>query len=83
MDDWRHQAACAGAEDPELFFPPSEIGPGARQTERAKAVCSGCAVRSDCAEYALDAGLDHGVFGGLTEAERRSAKAAQRARAAH
>jgi WhiB family transcriptional regulator, redox-sensing transcriptional regulator len=69
-DDWRTRAACRD-EDPELFFPVSEIGPGARQTERAKAVCARCPVRAQCLEYALDSGLDHGIFGGTTDAERR------------
>jgi WhiB family redox-sensing transcriptional regulator len=69
-EDWRHRAACRG-EDPELFFPVSELGPGARQTDDAKAVCARCPVRAQCLEYALDNGLDHGIFGGTTEAERR------------
>jgi WhiB family transcriptional regulator, redox-sensing transcriptional regulator len=69
-DDWRHRAACRD-EDPELFFPVSEAGPGARQTEQAKAVCAGCPVRARCLEYALDNGLDYGIFGGTTETERR------------
>jgi WhiB family redox-sensing transcriptional regulator len=69
-DDWREHAACRD-EDPELFFPLSEIGPGARQADEAKAVCARCPVREQCLEYALDNGLDHGIFGGLTESERR------------
>ncbi|WP_199432334.1 WhiB family transcriptional regulator [Qaidamihabitans albus] len=68
--DWRHSAACRD-EDPELFFPVSEMGPGARQTAEAKAVCARCPVRAECLDYALDNGLDSGVFGGTTERERR------------
>jgi WhiB family redox-sensing transcriptional regulator len=68
--DWRHEAACRD-EDPELFFPVSEMGPGARQAEAAKAVCARCPVRAQCLEYALDNGLDYGIFGGTTERERR------------
>ncbi|KZB83622.1 WhiB family transcriptional regulator [Amycolatopsis regifaucium] len=64
------KAACR-SEDPELFFPVTEIGPGARQVARAKAVCARCPVTSACLAYALDNGLDHGVFGGLTDSERR------------
>jgi len=71
IDDWRTRAACRD-EDPELFFPVSEMGPGARQVARAKAVCASCPVRAECLAYALDAGLDNGIFGGLTERERRS-----------
>ncbi|WP_037304411.1 WhiB family transcriptional regulator [Amycolatopsis orientalis] len=64
------EAACRG-EDPELFFPVTETGPGARQVARAKAVCARCPVTSACLAFALDNGLAHGVFGGLTSSERR------------
>lgn len=70
-DDWRHGAACRD-EDPELFFPISQLGPGAQQTGRAKAVCETCPVRQECLAFAVDNGLDYGVFGGLTGDERRS-----------
>ena len=69
-DDWRHHAACRDS-DPELFFPVSEFGPGARQADEAKAICTGCPVRAECLRFALDNALDHGVFGGTTESERR------------
>ncbi|HVW40937.1 MAG TPA: WhiB family transcriptional regulator [Amycolatopsis sp.] len=79
--DWRHRAACRD-EDPELFFPVSEMGPGARQVAQAKAVCARCPVRSDCLSHALDNGLDHGIFGGTTESERRKLFRHTRAEAA-
>ena len=63
-------AACKD-EDAELFFPISDVGPGARQTAQAKAVCARCPVRAECLGYALDSGLDHGIFGGTTADERR------------
>lgn len=69
-DDWRHDAACRD-EDPELFFPVSELGPGARQAAEAKAVCARCPVRAQCLDHAVDHGLDFGIFGGTTESERR------------
>ena len=69
-DDWREHAACRDA-DPELFFPVSDMGPGARQVTQAKAVCAGCPVRTRCLDYAMDNALDHGIFGGTTECERR------------
>lgn len=75
--DWRHRAACRD-EDPELFFPVSEVGPGAEQVARAKAVCARCPVRAECLEYALENGLDHGIFGGLTEQERRRLRTRQK-----
>lgn len=68
--DWRHHAACRD-EDPELFFPVSDKGPGARQATQAKDVCARCPVRAECLNYALDNGLDYGIFGGTTETERR------------
>lgn len=76
--DWQPQAACKD-EDPELFFPVSQVGPGAIQTAQAKAVCARCPVRAECLEFALDAGLDHGVFGGTSSAERRELVRRQRA----
>lgn len=68
-DDWRQRAACRD-QDPELFFPVSETGPGARQAEQARAVCAHCPVRAQCLDYALDGGLHHGIFGGTTATER-------------
>ena len=76
FDDWRQVAACRD-QDPELFFPLTEMGPGARDVERAKAVCAGCPVRAECLRYALDNGLDHGIFGGTTETERRALRRAR------
>ncbi|MFE6610974.1 WhiB family transcriptional regulator [Amycolatopsis sp. NPDC057786] len=64
------EAACRG-EDPELFFPVTETGPGARQAARAKAVCARCPVISACLAHAVENGLAHGIFGGLTGSERR------------
>jgi WhiB family transcriptional regulator, redox-sensing transcriptional regulator len=67
---WSDFAACKD-EDPELFFPVSEVGPGERQTAQAKAVCARSPSKAVCLGYALDEGLDHGVFGGMTADERR------------
>ncbi|MPY80448.1 MAG: WhiB family transcriptional regulator [Actinophytocola sp.] len=68
--DWRHRAACRD-EDPELFFPVTDIGPGAKQADEAKSICARCPVRERCLRFALDNGLDYGIFGGTTEQERR------------
>ena len=68
--DWRESAACRD-QDPELFFPVSEVGPGSEQVRQAKAVCARCPVQRECLEYAIDIGLAHGVFGGATPHERR------------
>jgi WhiB family redox-sensing transcriptional regulator len=69
---WRHYAACRG-QDPEMFFN-GDSDLSRRQLEQAKAVCGGCAVRSVCLEWAVLAGVEHGVWGGLSEDERRIPK---------
>ena len=71
--DWRHKAACL-EEDPELFFPIGNTGPALLQIEEAKAVCRRCDVQEICLRWALDTGLDAGVWGGLSEDERRALK---------
>ena len=70
---WHDDAACRD-EDPELFFPIGSTGPALVQLQQAKAVCAGCQVQSVCLEWALAAGVEHGVWGGLGEEERRSLK---------
>lgn len=73
MTDWRHKAACR-TEDPELFFPVSTVGPALLQVAKAKAVCHRCPVASDCLNWALATGQDAGIWGRLTEEERRALK---------
>src|SRR4051812_8098688 len=73
MSDWRHHALCRD-EDPELFFPIGTSGPALLQVEQAKAVCQRCSVTSDCLQWALDSGQDAGVWGGMSEDERRLMK---------
>lgn len=62
---WQGQANCLGV-DPDLFFP--ERGASTRE---AKGVCRGCVVREECLEYALVNGEKFGIWGGLSERERR------------
>ena len=71
--DWRHRAACRG-EDPEKFFPVGNSGPAVIQTAEAKSVCRACPVVSACLNWALDSGQDAGVWGGMSEDERRQLK---------
>lgn len=71
--DWRHQAACLN-EDPELFFPVGNTGPALMQIAEAKKICRVCPVREACLQWALEAGQDHGVWGGMSEDERRALK---------
>lgn len=62
---WRQHAACRGL-DPEIFYPPSD-----EESEEAKSVCGECPVRQLCLEHALVHRERDGVWGGLTERERR------------
>ena len=71
--DWRHQSACRD-EDPELFFPVGNTGPAITQIEEAKKVCNRCIVKDACLAWALESGQDAGVWGGLSEDERRALK---------
>jgi WhiB family redox-sensing transcriptional regulator len=65
---WQDQALCAQT-DPEAFFP--EKGGSTRE---AKRVCRGCDVRAECLEYALENDERFGIWGGLSERERRRIK---------
>lgn len=66
---WFGDAACQG-EDPELFFP---VGTSAvLQLAEAKWVCARCPVQGPCLEWALLTGAEYGVWGGLSEDERRT-----------
>lgn len=66
--EWQERALCAQT-DPEAFFP--EKGGSTRE---AKRICSGCDVRSECLEYALAHDERFGIWGGLSERERRRLK---------
>src|SRR5207249_3512600 len=68
--DWVHRALCKD-EDPELFFPVGTTGPAASQIDAAKAVCGRCEVRLQCLEWSMGTCQTSGVWGGLSEAERR------------
>lgn len=64
-EGWKMRAKCRGSH-PSIFFPSD--GPG---VELAHSVCIGCEVRSECLEYALENRIEHGVWGGASERERR------------
>ncbi|KJE23777.1 transcription factor WhiB [Frankia torreyi] len=63
--EWQERALCAQT-DPEAFFP--EKGGSTRE---AKRICSGCEVRAECLEYALENDERFGIWGGMSERERR------------
>ena len=65
---WQERALCAQT-DPEAFFP--EKGGSTRE---AKRVCMSCEVRAECLEYALAKDERFGIWGGLSERERRRVK---------
>jgi len=62
---WQEQALCAET-DPEAFFP--EKGGSTRE---AKKICTGCEVKAQCLDYALANDERFGIWGGLSERERR------------
>jgi WhiB family redox-sensing transcriptional regulator len=68
--DWRHRAACR-AVDPELFFPVGTTRPALKQVTEAQTVCHRCPVSAECLRWALDTHQHTGVWGGLSEDERR------------
>ena len=65
VQDWASVAACQESRPDELFVR------GAEQ-HRAKQVCLGCSVRTECLAEALDNQIEWGVWGGMTERERRA-----------
>ena len=67
---WQDHAACRDA-DPDLFFPDGAMRSARAQVKAAKLICRGCPVRTICLRWALASGQEHGIWGGLTEDERR------------
>lgn len=65
---WQDHAGCRDT-DTELFYP--ELG---KRSARAQRICAGCPVRQACLDHALRVGEAHGVWGGLTEDERRAVR---------
>jgi WhiB family transcriptional regulator, redox-sensing transcriptional regulator len=64
-EQWMEQAVCRGAA-PSSFFPSDGSG-----VEAAQRICDHCPVRAECLEYALEHRIEHGVWGGASERERR------------
>lgn len=76
--DWRDEAACKDL-DTNIFFPPGEGQASQERIELAKRICGACVVRAECLEFALVTNQEVGIWGGMTEHERRRER---RARAA-
>lgn len=62
---WQDLAFCAD-KPPNLFFPNDGVG-----VEIARRICADCPVKEECLEFALSNHIDHGVWGGASERERR------------
>lgn len=64
-NEWMAQGNCAD-KPPGLFFPSDGVG-----VDVARRICATCPVKAECLEYALRNRIDHGVWGGTSERERR------------
>ncbi len=69
---WMNDGSCRNHE-PEVFFPSDGVG-----VTIAQRICTSCPVRATCLEYALENRIDHGVWGGTSERERRRILKARR-----
>ncbi|HEX9682272.1 MAG TPA: WhiB family transcriptional regulator [Acidimicrobiales bacterium] len=72
--DWQARGACRGPQA-DVFFPPVATERRSEKAERerqAKAICAGCEVRKECLDFALEIREQHGIWGGLNEAERKA-----------
>ncbi|MEU6661216.1 WhiB family transcriptional regulator [Streptomyces sp. NPDC046821] len=70
-DDWRHLASCTGY-DPETFFPVGTTSLELAKANEAKAVCRRCPVREHCLQWAQEAYIADGIWGGHTPKEREA-----------
>lgn len=70
---WQGEASCRGPESAMFFPPPYPERKEERESRErhAKAICAGCPVLARCREYALTIREPYGIWGGLTELERR------------
>lgn len=70
--EWQYQGACRNLDTEQFFHPEGERGgTRRRRDDAAKAICAQCPVITQCREYALAAQEPYGVWGGLTQEERR------------
>lgn len=70
--EWQYYGACRDLDTEQFFHPEGERGgTRRRRDEAAKAICNTCPVIEQCRQYALSSHEPYGVWGGLTEEERR------------
>ncbi len=67
---WNKRAACKGM-DTNVFYPDPDTPDEEAEAAVAKAICASCSVREACLEYALAKREKEGIWGGMTERERR------------
>jgi WhiB family redox-sensing transcriptional regulator len=67
----KHKLPCRSV-DPEIFFPVGFSGPALAQAELAKTICIPCPILAECLNYALANAIEFGVWGGMSEQERRA-----------
>ncbi|GGZ03308.1 WhiB family transcriptional regulator [Streptomyces olivaceoviridis] len=69
---WQQRAACRGMSSSTFFSPPGERGRARRdREERARRICGRCEVADICAATALKHGESYGIWGGMSDADRR------------
>ena len=73
-NEWMGIGSCR-VERPAVFFPSDGVG-----VDVARRICASCPVKEPCLEYALTERIDHGVWGGASERERRRLLKARRVR---
>lgn len=71
--EWMERANCKEV-GPDIFFTEKED-----KVQQAREICSGCEVKNDCLEYAIDKKSEHGTWGGYTEDEIRVIRRKRRA----
>lgn len=72
---WQQAAACRGRDRSKTFYPPMHHetrDERAWREQAAKAICAACPVQADCRDYALKSRESFGIWGGLTEHERKA-----------
>lgn len=63
--EWMREGHCR-YYPPAAFFPSDGVG-----VDQARQICAECPVKAECLEYALESRIDHGVWGGCSERQRR------------
>lgn len=72
---WQVNGACRDMDSNLFYYEDQERGPAKEaRIAKAKAVCQGCSVKTECLEFALEINERYGIWGGLTEEERQSVK---------